>query len=98
MEDEDIGKRKRKVIWDDRSKKYKVRNVDPNGKVLKEKDEGGKRFNNKEVKETRKDIFERWKKQTHLRIQKSSEMEDPQLVEGARRNKLLFQRFKNKHK
>ena len=72
-------KGKTAMRWDDKKKRYMLKKVDREGRVMHEKkNESGAKITRK-MKENQKDsdsIFKKWQQRTHLSLQKAGEMED----------------------
>lgn len=65
--------------WDDKKKRYMLKKVDREGRVMHEKkNESGAKITNK-MRENQKDsdsIFKKWQQRTHLNLQRAGEIEN----------------------
>ncbi len=77
---DDSMKAQKRRKWDKEKKRFVNVFVDPEGKVLKDKEKGafGKPI------QKLKDKYNKWVKRTHVRIQDAGEAEDERMVENAR--------------
>uniref|UniRef100_A0A7S3IUR7 DBP10 C-terminal domain-containing protein n=1 Tax=Strombidium inclinatum TaxID=197538 RepID=A0A7S3IUR7_9SPIT len=88
--------------WDPIKKKYVLKKVDREGKVIAEKrNESGKKIT-KKMKEKKKEqsIYKKWQQRTHLSLQKTGEMEDFKSVDQAKRAsdaRRTLKDFKKRH-
>ena len=89
--------------WDATKKKYILKKVDREGKVIAEKkNESGIKIT-KKMKEKAKDkpsIYKKWQQRTHLSLQKSGEMEDSKTLDQAKRAndaRKTLKDFKQRH-
>lgn len=78
--EDDILKPQKKQRWDKIKKKFVNSFVDPDGKMIKEKEGLG---GNKTLHKL-KDKYQKWIKKTHVRIQNAGEAEDSTMVENAK--------------
>jgi len=94
-------KGKTAMKWDAKKKRYMLKKVDRDGKVIAEKkNESGIKIT-KKMKEKEKDsIYKKWQQKTHLSLQKSGEMEDNKIIDqGKRANEArrTLKEFKSRH-
>lgn len=88
--------------WDTKKKKYVLKKVDREGRVITEKkNEAGQKIT-KKMKEKQKDhsIYKKWQQRTHLSLQKSGEMEDTKAIDQAKRAteaRKTLKDFKQRH-
>ena len=85
-------KKKTQMKWDHKKKKYVQVKVGKDGNVQKLKNESGKLINYKKDKDP--ELYKKWMKKTHIKIQESGEMEDRHTVQSAH----TFHRSKYKMK
>ena len=84
--DDDMAKNmkgKTAMKWDAQKKRYILKKVDRDGKVIAEKrNESGQKIT-KKMKEANKGagIYKKWQQKTHLNLQKAGEMEDTKAIE-----------------
>lgn len=84
--DEDASKNfkgKTAMKWDAQKKRYILKKVDREGKVIAEKrNESGQKIT-KKMKENKKGegIYKKWQQKTHLNLQKAGEQEDTKAIE-----------------
>jgi len=67
--------------WDKNKKRYVQVNVGSDGKISKTKNESGKFVNYKKDKDP--ELYRRWMRRTHLKIQDTGEQEDRRTVQNA---------------
>lgn len=82
--------------WDKTKKKYTLQKVDRDGKTMR--NESGAKIKKGEEK---LDIYKRWTQKTHLKLQKSGEIEDKKLTsqaKSANEARGLMKQFKGRHK
>ena len=87
--DEEAGNLRGKTAmkWDNVKKRYMLKKVDRDGRVIAEKrNESGKKIS-AAAKKKKEDggIYKKWQQRTHLALQKSGEMEDNKQLDQARR-------------
>jgi len=88
-DDEALQRMKGKMAmkWDSKKKRYMLKKIDGDRKVVKEKrNESGSRITNKNAVEgaVEQKIYKKWMKKTHLKLQNAGEKEDAKTVERAR--------------
>ena len=87
--------------WDVQKKKYILKKIDRDGKVIAEKrNESGKKIDQKKKEEKRESIYKKWQQRTHLTLPKSGDMEDSKTIDHARRAteaRRTLKEFKNRH-
>ena len=67
--------------WDAKKKRYMLKKVDREGRVIAEKrNESGAKITNKMKEKGKESIFKKWQQRTHLTLQKSGEMEDTNAI------------------
>ena len=74
-------KQKRQMKWDSKKRKYVQMVVGTDGHSYKPKNESGKKINLKKDKDP--ELYKKWIRRTHLKIQDAGEREDRRTVEGA---------------
>lgn len=75
-------KGKSAMKWDAKKKRYILKKVDRDGKVMKEKrNEAGAKITNKNSDDTRESIYKKWMKRTHMKLQTSGEVENTKAVD-----------------
>ena len=78
-------KGKTAMRWDEKKKRYMLKKVDREGRVIAERrNESGAKISNKNKKESGS-IFKKWQQNTQLNLQRSGEMEDTKAIENAKR-------------
>lgn len=92
----------RKVMkWDATKKRYMVKNIDRDGKVIAEKrNEAGKKITKKMKEKEKVSIYKKWQQRTHLTLQKTGEMEDQKAMDQAKRandSRKTIKDFKDRH-
>ena len=66
--------------WDMKKKKYMLKKVDREGRVISEKrNESGAKIKDKD--KGKESIFKKWQKKTHLSLQKAGDREDSKAIE-----------------
>ncbi len=70
---ESLLKQKRALKWDQKKKRYVEMVVGKDGKAIRPKNESGKAINDKKKDP---EIYKKWMKRTHLRVQRAGERED----------------------
>lgn len=96
-------KGKTAMRWDKIKKRFMLKKVDRDGKVIAErKNESGKKITKKmkEGKEGQKTIFEKWRRSTNLSMPKVGEMEDSRTIDQAKRAneaRRTLKDFKRRH-
>lgn len=87
--------------WDAKKKRYMLKKVDREGRVIAEKrNESGAKITNKMKEKGKESIFKKWQQRTHLSLQKSGEMEDTKAIEQAKRAndaRKTLKDFKRRH-
>lgn len=87
--------------WDSKSKKYIIKKVDREGKVVAEKrNESGVKITKEMLKNPKESIYKKWMKKTHLKLQNNGEMEDQKTVNIAKSSsegRKMMKHFKSKH-
>lgn len=90
--------------WDAQKKRYILKKVDRDGRVIAEKrNESGVKISKKmrEKQAMKKEsIYKKWQQRTHLTLQKSGEMEDNKAIDQARRAneaRKTLKDFKQRH-
>ena len=72
--------------WDPVKKRYMIKKVDREGKVLHEKkNESGAKITKKMKEKGKESIYKKWQQRTHLSLQKTGEMEDSKAIEQGKR-------------
>jgi len=72
--------------WDAKKKKYILKQVDRDGKIIAEKkNEAGVKISKKMKEKERESIYKKWQQRTHLSLQKTGELEDAKTVDQGRR-------------
>lgn len=72
--------------WDPVKKRYMIKKVDREGKVLHEKkNESGAKITKKMKEKGKESIYKKWQQRTHLSLQRTGEMEDTKAIEQGRR-------------
>lgn len=103
--DEDASKNfkgKTAMKWDAQKKRYILKKVDREGKVIAEKrNESGQKIT-KKMKENKKGegIYKKWQQKTHLNLQKAGEQEDTKAIEQGKRaveGRNVMKDFKRRH-
>jgi len=82
-DDETLGlKGKTAMKWDSKKKRYMLKKIDKEGKVMKEKrNEAGSKISKRKEEKSQKDsIYKKWMKRTHLKLQNSGEVEDTKAI------------------
>lgn len=96
-------KGKTAMRWDNVKKRYMLKKIDRDGRVIAEKrNEAGKKITNKmkEGKQGQTSIFKKWQQRTHLSLQRTGDMEDSHAIEQARRAneaRKTLKDFKQRH-
>lgn len=55
--------------WDSKKKRYMLKKVDRDGRVMKEKrNEAGVKITNKMADKKRESIYKKWMKKTHMKL------------------------------
>jgi len=96
-------KGKTAMRWDNVKKRYMLKKVDREGKVIAEKkNESGKLITNKmkDGKDKETSIFKKWQQRTHLSLQRTGDMEDSRAMDQAKRAndaRKTLKDFKNRH-
>jgi hypothetical protein len=80
-DEKSLLKQTQQMRWDKIKKKYVQVNVGKDGTVTKLKNEAGKVINYKKDKDP--ELYKRWMKRTHLKIQDTGEHEDRRMVDNA---------------
>ena len=86
MPDEDVQlatKGKTAMKWDSKKKRYMLKQVDRDGKIIKEKrNEAGKKITMKQkMKQSNKEsMYTKWMKKTHMKLQSPGEIEDKKAI------------------
>lgn len=75
-------RQKREMKWDAKKRKYVQVAIGSDGKATKIKNEAGKFVNYKKDKDP--ELYKKWMRRTHLKIQDAGEKEDVRTVENAR--------------
>ena len=87
--------------WDPKKKRYMLKKVDRDGKVIAEKrNESGAKITKKMKEKEKESIYKKWQQRTHLSLQKTGEMEDSRVMDqGKRANEArkTLKDFKNRH-
>jgi hypothetical protein len=87
--------------WDAKKKRYMLKKVDRDGKVIKEKrNEAGAKITNKNAEKTKESIYKKWMKKTHMKLQNAGELEDKRAIESAKsanESRKMMKHFKNRH-
>ena len=79
-------KGKQVMKWDPVKKRYMIKRVDREGKVIHEKrNESGKKISKKMKEKGKEQIYKKWQQRTHLSLQKTGEMEDEKAIEQGKR-------------
>ena len=85
--------------WDMKKKKYMLKKVDREGRVITERrNESGAKINSKD--KNKESIFKKWQKKTHLSLQKAGDREDSKAIEQAKRAneaRRSLKDFKSRH-
>ena len=96
-------KGKTAMRWDKIKKRFMLKKVDRDGKVLAERrNESGKKITKKmkEGKEGQQTIFDKWRRSTNLSMPKVGEMEDSRTIDQAQRAneaRRTLKDFKRRH-
>ena len=62
-------KGKSAMKWDSQKKRYILKKIDRDGKIIKEKkNEAGVKITNKNSDNTRESIYKKWMKRTHMKL------------------------------
>jgi ATP-dependent RNA helicase DDX54/DBP10 len=70
-------KGKTAMKWDAKKKRYMLKKIDRDGKVIAEKrNESGAKITKKMKEKEKVSIYKKWQQKTHLSLQKTGEMED----------------------
>jgi hypothetical protein len=89
--------------WDPVKKKYQLKKVDRDGKVIAEKrNESGAKITKKmkEKAAQKESIYKKWQQRTHLSLQKTGEVEDNKTMDQAKRAndaRKTLKEFKQRH-
>lgn len=93
-------KGKTAMRWDAKKKRYMLKKIDREGRVIAERrNESGAKITNKNKKE-QGSIFKKWQQTTQLNLQRSGEMEDTKAIENAKRaneTRKYTKEFKRRH-
>lgn len=94
-------KGKTAMKWDAQKKKYILKKVDKEGKVIAEKrNESGAKIDRKKKDKQNESIYKKWQQRTHLTLQKSGELEDERTIDQGRRAteaRRTLKDFKSRH-
>ena len=96
-------KGKTAMKWDSKKKRYVLKKIDAERKVIKEKrNESGARVTNKSAaKLGEQKVYKKWMQKTHLKLQAAGEQEDTKMVERARTSndsRKMMKAFSKGHK
>lgn len=87
--------------WDNVKKRYMLKQVDRDGKVIAEKkNEAGVKISKKMKEKEKVSIYKKWQEKTHLSLQKTGEMEDTKTIDQGRRAgeaRRSLKDFKSRH-
>lgn len=94
-------KGKTAMKWDPIKKRYMLKKVDREGRVIAEKrNESGAKITKKMKEKDKESIYKKWQQRTHLTLQKSGEHEDTKTIEQAKRAgeaRKTLKDFKQRH-
>lgn len=94
-------KGKTAMRWDNVKKRYMLKKVDREGRVIAERrNESGAKITNKNKEKKQGEIFKTWQQRTHLNLPKTGDMEDPKAIEQAKRaneTRKFSKDFKRRH-
>lgn len=94
-------KGKTAMKWDNVKKRYMLKKVDRDGKVIAEKrNESGQKITKKMKGKEQESIYKKWQQRTHLSLQKTGEVEDKKTIDQAKRAteaRKTLKDFKNRH-
>lgn len=75
-------KGKNAMKWDSKKKRYILKKVDRDGRIIKEKrNEAGVKITNKNADKTRESIYKKWMKKTHMKLQNVGEIENKKAID-----------------
>jgi len=87
--------------WDAQKKRYMLKKVDREGRVIQErKNESGAKITKKMKEKEKESIYKKWQQKTHLTLQKTGEMEDNKAIDQAKRAneaRKTLKEFKGRH-
>lgn len=83
VDDDGKGFKGKKVMkWDATKKRYMVKNIDREGKVIAERrNESGVKISKKMKEKPKESAYKKWQQRTHLSLQKAGEMEDDKITD-----------------
>jgi hypothetical protein len=88
--------------WDTKKKRYVLKKVDRDSKVIKEKrNESGAKIDSKKAEKKAGQIYKKWQSRTHLRLQRAGEIEDSKSVRHANSQidtRKMMNHVKSRHK
>ncbi len=89
--------------WDSTKKRYVLKKIDGDRKVIKEKrNESGVKVTNKSAARLgEQKVYKQWMKKTHLKLQSIGEKEDSKVMERAKssnESRRMMKSFKKNHK
>lgn len=82
--DDDISmmtKGKTAMKWDSKKKRYMLKKVDRDGRIIQEKrNESGAKITKANLAKGKESIYKKWMKKTHMKLQHSGELEDKKAI------------------
>jgi hypothetical protein len=96
-------KGKTAMKWDSAKKRYILKKVDRDGRVIKEKrNESGAKITKLNAEKTKdQEVYKKWMKKTHLKLQPAGEVENSKAIELAKtstQSRKMLKSFGKRHK